>query len=75
MSRSSALATKAAGYPLSLIAAELGLGIPHDKIENPVHESHSAWFEPRVDHVVVSTPRWDRDLKTFSRVSRLLVAT
>ncbi|KAL6299175.1 carbamoyl-phosphate synthase [Sparassis latifolia] len=70
LSRSSALASKATGYPLAFIAAKLGLGIPLNEIRNSVTKVTSACFEPSLDYVVVKIPRWD--LKKFSRVSRLL---
>ena len=70
LSRSSALASKATGYPLAFIAAKLGLGIPLNKISNSVTKSTSACFEPSLDYVVVKIPRWD--LKKFTRVSTLL---
>ncbi|OCB88490.1 carbamoyl-phosphate synth [Sanghuangporus baumii] len=70
LSRSSALASKATGYPLAFIAAKLGLGIPLNEIKNTVTKVTSACFEPSLDYVVVKIPRWD--LKKFSRVSKLL---
>lgn len=70
LSRSSALASKATGYPLAFIAAKLGLGIPLNEIKNSVTKVTSACFEPSLDYVVVKIPRWD--LKKFSRVSSLL---
>ncbi|KAG8215751.1 hypothetical protein J3R82DRAFT_7649 [Butyriboletus roseoflavus] len=70
LSRSSALASKATGYPLAFIAAKLGLGIPLNEIKNSVTKVTSACFEPSLDYVVVKIPRWD--LKKFSRVSHLL---
>ncbi|KAI5122391.1 hypothetical protein M0805_002942 [Coniferiporia weirii] len=70
LSRSSALASKATGYPLAFIAAKLGLGIPLNEIKNSVTKVTSACFEPSLDYVVVKIPRWD--LKKFSRVSKLL---
>ncbi|PPQ67770.1 hypothetical protein CVT25_009074 [Psilocybe cyanescens] len=70
LSRSSALASKATGYPLAFIAAKLGLGIPLNEIKNSVTKVTSACFEPSLDYVVVKIPRWD--LKKFNRVSRLL---
>ncbi|EMD35866.1 carbamoyl-phosphate synthase [Gelatoporia subvermispora B] len=70
LSRSSALASKATGYPLAFIAAKLGLNIPLNEIKNSVTKVTSACFEPSLDYVVVKIPRWD--LKKFSRVSRLL---
>jgi carbamoyl-phosphate synthase/aspartate carbamoyltransferase len=70
LSRSSALASKATGYPLAFIAAKLGLGIPLNEIKNSVTKSTCACFEPSLDYVVVKIPRWD--LKKFTRVSTLL---
>ncbi|KAF2838726.1 carbamoyl-phosphate synth [Patellaria atrata CBS 101060] len=70
LSRSSALASKATGYPLAFIAAKLGLGIPLNEIKNSVTKVTSACFEPSLDYVVVKIPRWD--LKKFTRVSTLL---
>ncbi|KAL8953525.1 MAG: hypothetical protein Q9222_000628 [Ikaeria aurantiellina] len=67
LSRSSALASKATGYPLAFIAAKLGLGIPLNEISNSVTKSTCACFEPSLDYVVVKIPRWD--LKKFTRVS------
>lgn len=70
LSRSSALASKATGYPLAFIAAKLGLGIPLNEIRNSVTKKTSACFEPSLDYVVVKIPRWD--LKKFTRVSTQL---
>jgi len=70
LSRSSALASKATGYPLAFIAAKLGLGIPLNEIKNSVTKETCACFEPSLDYVVVKIPRWD--LKKFNRVSTLL---
>ncbi|KAI9826041.1 MAG: hypothetical protein M1832_000490 [Thelocarpon impressellum] len=67
LSRSSALASKATGYPLAFIAAKLGLGIPLNEISNAVTKVTCACFEPSLDYVVVKIPRWD--LKKFDRVS------
>ena len=67
LSRSSALASKATGYPLAFIAAKLGLGIPLNEISNNVTKVTCACFEPSLDYVVVKIPRWD--LKKFTRVS------
>jgi carbamoyl-phosphate synthase/aspartate carbamoyltransferase len=67
LSRSSALASKATGYPLAFIAAKLGLGIPLNEISNSVTKVTCACFEPSLDYVVVKIPRWD--LKKFQRVS------
>ncbi|CED83139.1 carbamoyl-phosphate synth [Phaffia rhodozyma] len=70
LSRSSALASKATGYPLAFIAAKLGLNIPLNEIKNSVTKVTSACFEPSLDYIVVKIPRWD--LKKFARVSTLL---
>lgn len=70
LSRSSALASKATGYPLAFVAAKLGLNIPLNEISNSVTRSTCACFEPSLDYVVVKIPRWD--LKKFTRVSTLL---
>ncbi|KAI0390977.1 pyrABCN [Xylariaceae sp. FL0594] len=70
LSRSSALASKATGYPLAFIAAKLGLGIPLRDIKNAVTKVTCACFEPSLDYVVVKMPRWD--LKKFTRVSTQL---
>ncbi|KAF2188254.1 carbamoyl-phosphate synth [Zopfia rhizophila CBS 207.26] len=70
LSRSSALASKATGYPLAFVAAKLGLGIPLNEISNSVTRVTCACFEPSLDYVVVKIPRWD--LKKFLRVSTLL---
>lgn len=67
LSRSSALASKATGYPLAFVAAKLGLGIPLNEISNSVTKVTCACFEPSLDYVVVKIPRWD--LKKFTRVS------
>jgi carbamoyl-phosphate synthase/aspartate carbamoyltransferase len=70
LSRSSALASKATGYPLAFIAAKLGLNIPLNEVKNSVTKVTCACFEPSLDYVVVKIPRWD--LKKFTRVSTLL---
>lgn len=70
LSRSSALASKATGYPLAFIAAKLGLNVPLNEIKNSVTKETCACFEPSLDYVVVKIPRWD--LKKFTRVSTLL---
>lgn len=67
LSRSSALASKATGYPLAYTAAKLGLNIPLNKVQNSVTKSTCACFEPSLDYCVVKMPRWD--LKKFTRVS------
>ncbi|GMF58546.1 unnamed protein product [[Candida] boidinii] len=70
LSRSSALASKATGYPLAYTAAKLGLNIPLNEIKNSVTKVTCACFEPSLDYCVVKIPRWD--LKKFTRVSTLL---
>ena len=67
LSRSSALASKATGYPLAYAAAKLSLNIPLSELKNSVTNSTTACFEPSLDYCVVKIPRWD--LKKFSRVS------
>ncbi|CAG8433859.1 6999_t:CDS:10 [Diversispora eburnea] len=70
LSRSSALASKATGYPLAFVAAKLGLGIPLNEINNSMTKVTCACFEPSLDYVVVKIPRWD--LKKFTRVDKSL---
>ncbi|KAJ8663902.1 protein URA2 [Lichtheimia ornata] len=70
LSRSSALASKATGYPLAFVAAKLGLGIPLNEVKNSVTKKTCACFEPSLDYCVVKIPRWD--LKKFNRVSTAL---
>ncbi|CAK1581963.1 unnamed protein product [Parnassius mnemosyne] len=67
LSRSSALASKATGYPLAYVAAKLALGIPLPVIKNSVTGVTTACFEPSLDYCVVKIPRWD--LAKFNRVS------
>nr|MBE5724583.1 rudimentary [Cucujiformia] len=67
LSRSSALASKATGYPLAYVAAKLGLGIALPHIKNSVTGNTTACFEPSLDYCVVKIPRWD--LHKFHRVS------
>uniref|UniRef100_A0A667ZIH9 Multifunctional protein CAD n=1 Tax=Myripristis murdjan TaxID=586833 RepID=A0A667ZIH9_9TELE len=67
VSISSALASKATGYPLAYVAAKLGLGIPLPVLKNSVTNSTTANFEPSLDYCVVKVPRWD--LSKFLRVS------
>lgn len=67
LSRSSALASKATGYPLAYVAAKLALGIPLPEIKNSVTGVTTACFEPSLDYCVIKIPRWD--LAKFSRVS------
>lgn len=59
LSRSSALASKATGYPLAYVAAKLGLGYTLPKLPNKVTGTTSACFEPALDYIVVKIPRWD----------------
>ena len=68
LSRSSALASKATGYPLAFVAAKLGLGYGLYELKNSVTKTTSAFFEPALDYVVVKIPRWD--LAKFHGVSR-----
>ena len=70
LSRSSALASKATGYPLAYIAAKLSLGYALNEIENSVTKKTQACFEPSLDYVVVKMPRWD--LKKFQNVTKKL---
>ncbi|KAJ2612883.1 Carbamoyl-phosphate synthase [Coemansia sp. RSA 1804] len=70
LSRSSALASKATGYPLAFVAAKLGLEIRLNEIRNSVTKETTACFEPSLDYIVVKIPRWD--LKKFDRVSKNL---
>ena len=68
LSRSSALASKATGYPLAFVAAKLGLGYGLFDLKNSVTKSTNAFFEPALDYIVVKIPRWD--LGKFSGVSK-----
>ncbi len=68
LSRSSALASKATGYPLAFVAAKLGLGYGLFDLKNSVTKVTSAFFEPALDYVVVKIPRWD--LGKFHGVKR-----
>ena len=61
VSRSSALASKATGYPIAKIAAKLALGYNLDEINNQITQSTSAYFEPALDYVIVKIPRWNFD--------------
>ena len=61
LSRSSALASKATGYPLAFIAAKLSLGIPLPSIQNATTMKTTACFEPSLDYIVTKIPRWDLD--------------
>ncbi|MCX6313314.1 MAG: carbamoyl-phosphate synthase large subunit [Sphingobacteriales bacterium] len=61
VSRSSALASKATGYPIAKIAAKLAIGYNLDELENQITQSTSAYFEPALDYVIVKIPRWNFD--------------
>jgi len=61
VSRSSALASKATGYPIAKIAAKLAIGYNLDELKNPVTKTTSAYFEPAIDYVIVKIPRWNFD--------------
>ncbi len=70
LSRSSALASKATGYPLAFIAAKLALGKSLVELRNSITKSTTACFEPALDYLVVKMPRWD--FEKFKEVSREL---
>lgn len=59
VSRSSALASKATGYPIAKIAAKLAIGYNLDELSNPVTKTTSAFFEPAIDYTIVKVPRWN----------------
>jgi len=61
VSRSSALASKATGYPIAKIAAKLAIGYHLDELKNPITGTTSAFFEPTLDYVIVKIPRWNFD--------------
>ena len=61
VSRSSALASKATGYPIAKIAAKLAIGYTLDELNNQITQSTSAYFEPALDYVIVKIPRWNFD--------------
>ena len=61
VSRSSALASKATGYPIAKIAAKLALGYSLDELKNQITKTTSAYFEPALDYVIVKVPRWNFD--------------
>jgi carbamoyl-phosphate synthase large subunit len=61
VSRSSALASKATGYPIAKIASKLAIGYNLDEIENQITKTTSAYFEPTLDYVIVKIPRWNFD--------------
>ena len=70
VSRSSALASKATGYPIAKVSAQVAMGLRLDEIPNAVTGATTAFFEPALDYVVVKMPRWPFD--KFSTASRLL---
>jgi carbamoyl-phosphate synthase large subunit len=70
LSRSSALASKATGYPLAFVAAKLALGYGLHELPNSITKSTKAFFEPALDYIVIKVPRWD--LKKFRLVKRKL---
>jgi carbamoyl-phosphate synthase large subunit len=70
LSRSSALASKATGYPLAFVAAKLGLGFGLHQLQNSITKTTSAFFEPALDYIVCKIPRWD--LNKFQGVSKLI---
>jgi carbamoyl-phosphate synthase large subunit len=61
VSRSSALASKATGYPIAKIAAKLAVGFTLDELKNQITKTTSAYFEPALDYVIVKIPRWNFD--------------
>jgi len=61
VSRSSALASKATGYPIAKVAAKLAIGYSLDELKNQITQSTSAYFEPALDYVIVKIPRWNFD--------------
>src|SRR5215213_3537593 len=61
VSRSSALASKATGYPIAKVAAKLAIGYNLDELKNQITQSTSAYFEPALDYVIVKMPRWNFD--------------
>ncbi|WP_455392560.1 carbamoyl-phosphate synthase (glutamine-hydrolyzing) large subunit [[Eubacterium] cellulosolvens] len=70
LSRSSALASKATGYPLAFIATKLALGYSLTEVENIITKETSSCFEPALDYIVLKYPRWD--LQKFRKVSRII---
>lgn len=68
LSRSSALASKATGYPLAFVATKLSLGMRLDQISNAITKKTTAFFEPALDYIVIKIPRWDtQKLKSADR--------
>src|SRR3989344_3077514 len=72
LSRSSALASKATGYPLAFIAAKLALGKTLSELQNAITQVTCADFEPALDYVAIKVPRWD--LQKFHHVSDLVTS-
>jgi carbamoyl-phosphate synthase large subunit len=70
LSRSSALASKATGYPLAFIATKLAIGQSMTEVENIITRETSSCFEPALDYIVLKYPRWD--LQKFRKVSRII---
>ncbi len=70
LSRSSALASKATGYPLAFVAAKLALGYGLNEVENIITKETSACFEPALDYITLKFPRWD--LQKFEQVNKVL---
>lgn len=70
VSRSSALASKATGYPIAKVAAKIAVGLTLDEIPNPVTQTTSAEFEPALDYVICKIPRWPFD--KFTQADRTL---
>ncbi|WP_187264491.1 carbamoyl-phosphate synthase large subunit [Pontibacter beigongshangensis] len=70
VSRSSALASKATGYPIAKVAAKLAIGYNLDELKNSITKTTSAYFEPALDYVIVKIPRWNFD--KFKGVNRTL---
>ncbi|SNX54013.1 carbamoyl-phosphate synthase (glutamine-hydrolyzing) large subunit [Thermoanaerobacterium sp. RBIITD] len=77
VSRSSALASKATGYPIAKIAAKIAIGLTLDEIKNPVTGKTTAFFEPALDYVVTKIPRWpfDKFYGTDRKISTQMKAT
>src|SRR5204863_1577686 len=70
VSRSSALASKATGYPIAKIASKLAIGYNLDELSNAITGTTSAYFEPALDYVIVKIPLWN--FHTFQRANRRL---
>lgn len=77
VSRSSALASKATGYPIAKVAAKIAIGLRLDEIKNPVTGKTTAFFEPALDYVVTKIPRWpfDKFYTTDRRIGTQMKAT